>query len=69
MTVFGGSLNKRGTDYLRKIHEADKVVKYLEEFKEVVDTEKKQAINETIKILVNYITELGESKEAEKNAD
>jgi alcohol dehydrogenase YqhD (iron-dependent ADH family) len=60
MTVFGGSLNKNGTNYLRKIHEADKVVKFLEEFKNVLEKEEKEIINESINILVDYITELGE---------
>jgi len=69
MTVWGGSLNKKGTNYLRKIHEADKVVKFLEEFKHLVEKKDKQIINETINILVNYITELGEREKIEEEND
>ena len=64
--VFGGSLNKKGTEYLRKLHEANKVLKFLEEFKTIVDSTKKQAIAETIDIIVQYITDLGETKDFEK---
>ena len=31
--AWGGSLNKKGSDYLRKLREADKVIAFLESLK------------------------------------
>jgi flagellin-specific chaperone FliS len=60
--AWGGSINLKGTDYLRKVREMDKVLKFLEEFKKNINTEEREKISETIEILVNYMNKLSEGK-------
>jgi len=43
--AWGGSLNKEGSDYLRNIREADKVIKFLERIKQELEDEEKQLIS------------------------
>ena len=60
--AWGGSINLKGTDYLRKMREMDKVLKFLEEFKKYVNTEERRKISETIDIIVNHMNKLSEGK-------
>lgn len=60
--AWGGSINLKGTDYLRKVREMDKVLKFLEEFKKDITTEERGKISETINIIVNYMNKLSEGK-------
>ena len=60
--AWGGSINLKGTDYLRKVREMDKVLKFLEEFKKDINTEEEGKISETINIIVNYMNKLSEGK-------
>ncbi len=69
MTVWGGSLNKKGTNYLRKIHDAEKAVKFLEAFKQLLEEKEKKVVNETINLIVDYINTLGENEKLEENDD
>jgi len=52
--AWGGSLNKDGSDHLRNLREADKVLKFLEELKQDVSKEEEEAISTTINIIVNH---------------
>lgn len=61
MMVWGGSLNKKGSDYLRKIREADRVVKFLENLKEDLTSEEIEKISQTVEIIVNYISKISEN--------
>jgi hypothetical protein len=61
--VWGGSLNSRGSEYLRKIREADKVVGFLEKLKEKIQSEEKHYIRKTIDIISDYINRLSEEQE------
>ena len=61
--AWGGSINLKGTDYLRKVRELDKVLKFLEEFKNDINPEEKLKISDTIDIIVNYMNKLAEGKE------
>jgi len=54
--AWGGSLNKEGSDYFRKIREADKVIKFLEKIKQELNDEEKQIVASTIDIIVNKYT-------------
>ncbi len=56
--AWGGSLNKNGTDYLRKLRELESALKTLERLKEHLNQEKKKQIDVTINIIVDYINEL-----------
>jgi len=69
MTVWGGSLNKKGTNYLKKIQEAEKAVKFLEAFKKLLEKKQKRVIDETIDLIVDYINHLGESEKLEEDDD
>jgi len=54
--AWGGSLNKEGSDHVRNIREADKVVKFLERLKQELNDEEKQIFSNTINIIVNHYT-------------
>jgi len=55
--AWGGSLNKKGSDYLRNLREADKALKFLEGFKLQLDDEEKQIVSNTINIIVKVYTQ------------
>lgn len=61
--AWGGSLNKNGSDYIRKLREADKVIMFLESFKEELNTEEQANLSITIEIIVEYISKISEKKE------
>lgn len=61
--VWGGSLNSRGSDYLKKLREADKAVGFLEKLKEKIKSEEKHYIRKTIDIISEYISRLSEESE------
>lgn len=63
MMVWGGSLNSRGSDYLKKVREADKVVGFLEKLKEKIKSEDKHYIRKTIEIISDYVHKLSEESE------
>ena len=52
--AWGGSLNEKGSNHLRKLREADKTIQFLEKFKENLEQKEKDLISETINIIVNY---------------
>jgi len=55
--AWGGSLNKEGSDHLRNLREADKVIKFLEKFKEDLSDAEKKLISNVIEIIVDHFTE------------
>jgi len=58
--VWGGSLNKEGSDYLRKIRDADKVIAFLENTKEDLNREDQMILSKTIEIIVDYVSKISE---------
>ncbi len=58
--VWGGSLNKEGSDYLRKIRDADKVIAFLENTKEDLNLEDQMILSKTIEIIVDYVSKISE---------
>jgi hypothetical protein len=60
--AWGGSLNKEGSDYLRNIREADKVIKFLERIKQELKDEEKQLISNAIDVLVNHYTKTSKNE-------
>jgi len=54
--AWGGSLNKKGSDHLRNLREADKVIKFLEKFKEDLSDNEKKLNSNAIDLIVNYFT-------------
>ena len=54
--AWGGFLNKEGSKHIRNLREADRVIKFLEKFKENLEEQESQKISEAIKIVVNYYT-------------
>ena len=61
--AWGGSLNKDGSDYIRKLREADRVITFLESLKEELNTEEQANFSRTIEIIVEYISKISEKKE------
>ena len=60
--AWGGSINLNGSNYLRKLREIEKVLKFLEEFKNELNSKDTESINKTIDIIVNYVNNLSEGK-------
>ncbi|MBY9012666.1 MAG: hypothetical protein KGD70_09865 [Candidatus Lokiarchaeota archaeon] len=54
--AWGGSLNKDGSDHLRNLREADKVIKFLEGLKGKLSDKEKKIVSDTINIIVNLYT-------------
>ena len=52
--VWGGSLNEKGSDHIRKLREVERVIQFLEKFKENLVQKEKDLISGTIEIIVNY---------------
>ena len=60
--AWGGSLNKKGSDYIRKIREADRVVAFLNSLKRDLKYEELFNITKVIEIIVDYISKISERK-------
>ena len=58
--AWGGSLNKKGSDHIRKLREVDKIIAFLETFKKDLNLEEQENISRTIEIIVEYITKISE---------
>jgi len=54
---WGGSLNEKGSDHLRNLREADKVIKFLEKFKEDLSDTEKKLFSNVIEIIVDHFTQ------------
>ena len=54
--AWGGSLNKKGSDYMRKLMEAERVIKFLEQFKEEISPKEKDFISKTIDAITKHYT-------------
>ncbi|MFX1572030.1 MAG: hypothetical protein ACFFB0_04735 [Promethearchaeota archaeon] len=62
--TWGGSLNKEGSDYIKKLREADKVILlFLESMKKDLNQEEQAKISKTVEIIVDYISKISEKKE------
>ncbi len=60
--AWGGSLNKEGSAHLRILRETDKVLKFLEGFKQKLNEKEKQKISEVIDIIVQHHTKKSEEE-------
>lgn len=60
--VWGGSLNKRGTEYLKQISEAERAIKFLENLKKELDDNQKEKISNTIELIMNFFSSLTEKE-------
>ncbi|MFX1324428.1 MAG: hypothetical protein ACFE8N_05695 [Promethearchaeota archaeon] len=58
--VWGGSLNKEGSDYIRKIRDADNVIKFLEALKEEADNKDRESISAVIEIIIKHVSKISE---------
>ncbi|MFX1297149.1 MAG: hypothetical protein ACFFD2_20135 [Promethearchaeota archaeon] len=54
-------MNEKGSNYLRKIREADKVVQFLENLKEELNSDEIDPISQTVEIIINYISKISEN--------
>ncbi len=62
MAAWGGSLNEKGSEYMKKVIEAEKVVKYLENLKKELNQEERKIFGKAIDIITNYVNNLREPK-------
>ncbi|UCD01211.1 MAG: hypothetical protein JSV23_10055 [Promethearchaeota archaeon] len=61
--AWGGSLNKNGSDYIRKLREADRVTAFLENLKEDLNSDEQKNISKAIDIITDYISKISQKKE------
>ena len=60
--AWGGSLNKEGSNHIRKLREADKVIGFLEHLKNELRSEEKEILSKTVEIIMEYVTKISENK-------
>lgn len=60
--AWGGSLNKDGSDHIRMLREADKVIGFLENLKEEINLEEQVNVSKTIEIITEFIIRISEKK-------
>ncbi|MFX0105054.1 MAG: hypothetical protein ACFE75_06155 [Candidatus Hodarchaeota archaeon] len=58
--AWGGSLNKNGSDYIRKLREADRVIGFLEKLKEDLNPDEHAYLSKTIEIITDYISKISQ---------
>ncbi len=56
--AWGGSLNKKGSDYIRRLREADRVISFLERLKEELNHEEQEIFKKTIDIIIDYVSNM-----------
>jgi hypothetical protein len=61
--AWGGSLNKDGSNHIRKLREAGKIIEFLEKFKEDLNDEDKKVFQKAIEIIIKYTEEISTNKE------
>ena len=54
--VWGAAFDEKGSDYIRKLVQAEKTLKFLEKFKEEVNPDERECLLRTIEIIVDYFT-------------
>ena len=54
--VWGGAFDEKGSDYIRKLVQAEKAIKFLEKFKEEVNLDEKEYLLKTIDIIVAHFS-------------
>ena len=59
--AWGGSLNRDGSDYIRKLKEVEKVLNFLESFKKALNDEDKRKVIEVIEIIMDHFRNLFEN--------
>lgn len=60
--AWGGSLNKKGSDHIRRLVETEKIIAFLEDFKKKLNTEEQENISRSIEIIMDYTLKLSEKK-------
>ena len=60
--VWGGSLNKKGSDYLRKIRNAENAFRFLEALKEEAGSEDRKTISKVIEIIIKKVSKISERR-------
>lgn len=56
--AWGGSLNKDGSDYIRKLKEVEKILHFLENFKKSLKVDEKRKVAEVIDIITDHFKNL-----------
>ncbi|MFX1502022.1 MAG: hypothetical protein ACFFDH_13750 [Promethearchaeota archaeon] len=61
--AWGGSLNKKGSNHIRKLREVEKVIGFLENFKKDLNPEEKEYFSKTIEIITEYIMKISDDND------
>lgn len=54
--VWGGAFDEKGSNYIRKLVQAEKTIKFLEKFKEELEEVERDYVSRTIDIIVNHFS-------------
>ena len=54
--VWGGSLNEKGSDHIRRLKEAEKTIKFLETIEKSLSIDEKNIVEKTIEIVLKLFT-------------
>jgi hypothetical protein len=60
--AWGGSLNKNGSDYIRKLREAERVIAFLESLKEDINPDEQANLSKTIDIITDHISKISQKR-------
>lgn len=60
--VWGGSLDRDGSDYIKRLKEAENVIKFLEKLKIEVSYDESKTIANVIDIITNFLSEYNRIK-------
>ncbi|MFX0029551.1 MAG: hypothetical protein ACFE8B_10095 [Candidatus Hermodarchaeota archaeon] len=58
--VWGGSLNKEGSDYLRNIRKSEEVIQFLEKLIDQLSQDEQDQVKRVIQIIADFISKLSE---------
>ena len=60
--VWGGFLNKEGSEYFRIIKNAERTIEFLELLKKYLNKGEENQVSKTIEIIIGYVDRLSEKK-------
>jgi len=58
--TWGSSLNKKGSDHIRMLRQAEKVISFLEKLKDDLNFEERGNLLKTIPIFTEYVLKISE---------
>lgn len=60
--AWGGSLNENGSNHIRMLRQAEKIIEFLEILKDDLDFEERANLSKTIEIITDYVLKISDKK-------